>query len=65
VRSYLVNAYRFVGIDLYSRSLYDQAVEVWKKAARLEPDNEEINGFIRRTETEIRKLQELSYEHGE
>jgi len=62
VRSYLVNAYKFVGIDLYSRSLFDEAVKVWKKAAGLDPHNEEINSYIRRTETEIRKLQELSYD---
>lgn len=62
VRSYLVNAYKFVGIDLYSRSFFEKAVEVWKKAAVLDPRNEEISGYIRRTEIEIKKLQELSYD---
>lgn len=62
VRSYLVNAYKFVGVELYSQNRFDEAIAVWKKAARLDPDNTEITGYIKRTEIEMRKLQELSYE---
>jgi tetratricopeptide (TPR) repeat protein len=63
VRSYLVNAYKFVGVDYYSRSLFEEAVSAWEKAAEFDPENEEIQGYIKRTEIEIRKLKELSYEH--
>ncbi len=62
VRTYLVNAYKFVGVDFYTRNEFDQAVTVWKKAIQLDPSNVEIREYIRRTETEIRKMQELSYD---
>lgn len=62
VRAYLVNAYKFVGVELYGKNQLEQAVTAWRKAAALDPDNPEIAGYIRRTETEIMKLKELSYE---
>jgi len=63
VREYLVNAYKYVGVELYSKNQLSEAVAVWNKARRLVPDNREIASYIERTETEMRKLQELSYEH--
>jgi len=63
VREYLVSAYKYVGVELYSKNRLAEAVTVWKKARRLAPENREIASYIERTETEIRKLQELSYEH--
>jgi tetratricopeptide (TPR) repeat protein len=62
VREYLVKAYRFVGVDLYSQNKLNEAVAIWKKAVKLEPGNGEIRDFIDRTETEIRKTEELSYD---
>jgi len=62
VRQYLVRAYKFVGIELYGQNSLQEAIDVWKKAAFLSPGNEEIKDYIKRTENEIRKLEELSYE---
>ncbi|MDF1543583.1 MAG: hypothetical protein P1R58_00615 [bacterium] len=62
VREYLINAYKFVGVELYSRGELEEAVSIWRKAAFLRPDNQEIAEYIKRTENEIRKLKELSYE---
>lgn len=62
VRNYLVNAYKFVGVDLYGQNKLDAAIETWRKAANLDPANPEIIDYINRTEAEITKLQELSYE---
>ena len=62
VRGYLVNAYKFLGVELYTQNRLDEAVEVWRKAAELDPDSNEIAGYIRRTESEIAALEELSYE---
>ncbi len=61
VREYLVNAYKFLGVDLYTQSKLGEAVDVWKKAARLAPDSAEIANYIKRTEHEISKLEEISY----
>ncbi|MFH1314565.1 MAG: hypothetical protein ABIJ00_15265 [Candidatus Eisenbacteria bacterium] len=62
VRTYLVDAYKFLGVELYTKSRLADAVEVWKKAARLDPASSEIAGYIKRTESEIATLEELSYE---
>jgi tetratricopeptide (TPR) repeat protein len=62
VRKYLVNAYKFVGVESYGKNKLQEAVVVWKKAIQLDPDNSEVRNFITRTETEIRKLKELSYD---
>lgn len=62
VREYLVNAYKFVGVELYGQNKLEAAVSVWQKAAQLEPANKEVAGYIRRTQTEIMKLKELSYD---
>ena len=62
VREYLVNAYKFIGVELYGEGKLADAVNIWKKAASLMPDNREIGEYITRTENEIRKLDELSYE---
>ncbi len=63
VREYLVNAYKYVGIELYGQSKLTEAIAVLRKASVLAPDNGEIAGYLERTETELRKLRELSYEH--
>ncbi|MBD3401522.1 hypothetical protein GF420_01400 [candidate division GN15 bacterium] len=62
VREYLVNAYKFVGVERYGKNELRAAIEIWRKAARLAPDNKEIADYIERTENEIRRLEELSYE---
>ena len=63
VRQYLVKAYKYIGVEMYGRNQLRSAVDTWKKAALLDPENAEINDYIKRTENEIRKLEELSYEH--
>jgi tetratricopeptide (TPR) repeat protein len=63
VRSYLIKAYRLSGLELYGENRLADAVTVWRKAVGIDPDNEEIRSYIERTETEISRLQELSYDH--
>ena len=62
VRDYLVKAYKFLGVEFYGKGELRQAVSVWQKASQLVPSNEEIKNYIQRTETELRKLEQLSYE---
>jgi tetratricopeptide (TPR) repeat protein len=62
VRRYLVDAYKFLGVELYTQNRLQDAVEVWKKAAVLDPDSSEIANYIRRTQGEISRLQEISYD---
>ncbi len=62
VREYLVDAYKFQGVERYTQNRLEDAVETWKKAAGLDPDNGEIANYIRRTRGEISRLQEISYD---
>ncbi|MFH1312629.1 MAG: hypothetical protein ABIJ00_05325 [Candidatus Eisenbacteria bacterium] len=62
VREYLVDAYKFLGVELYTQNRLEEAVDVWKKAEKLSPDSSEISGYIRRTEGEMSRMQEISYE---
>ncbi len=62
VRKYLVNAYKYVGVEAYGHNKLQQAIAAWKKAMQLDPQNSEIRNYLTRTETEIQKLKELSYE---
>ena len=60
VREYLVSAYKYIGVELYSQNQLLQAIEIWNKARDLDPDNKEVTEFIKRTKTEVEKLNELS-----
>jgi tetratricopeptide (TPR) repeat protein len=62
VREYLVDGYKFLGVELYTQNRLGAAVDVWKKAAKIAPDSTEIASYIKRTEHEISKLQEMSYD---
>ncbi len=62
VREYLVNAYKFVGVELYGQSRLEEAATTWGKAILLSPGNEEITDYIKRVENEMRMLRKLSYE---
>jgi tetratricopeptide (TPR) repeat protein len=62
-REYLVQAYKFVGVEFYGQGELAGAVAVWEKAIQLAPDNREIAGYLERTRTEIAKLREYSYDN--
>lgn len=61
-RQFLIRAYKFVGAKLYAKKRRDDAVAIWKKAARLDPDDREVQEYIKHTEVEIEKLKKLSYD---
>jgi tetratricopeptide (TPR) repeat protein len=47
------------GVSLYSRGEFEQAVEVWRRATRLNPDHRETRENLERAERVIEKLQQL------
>jgi tetratricopeptide (TPR) repeat protein len=61
VREYLVEAYTFAGANLYAQKRREEALAVWNKVVRLDPNNTEVQGYIKRTKNEINKLKALSY----
>ena len=62
VREYLVRAYKYLGVEHYSNNELPRALAVWRRAAELMPENEEIASYIQRAEAEMTKIRELSYE---
>ena len=59
VRQDLFEAYKFLGIEKYNQNLQEEAIAVWKKAEKLNPGDEEIKNYIKRSKNEIVKLEEL------
>lgn len=62
VREFLVKAYKFLGLELYGQKQRAQAIAVWRKALTLDPDNIDIAEYIKRAETQMKKLEELAHE---
>jgi tetratricopeptide (TPR) repeat protein len=60
VRDYLVNSYKFLGVELYGQNRLPEALDIWRKAAALAPQNAEIAAYVKRTENEIQKLKAMS-----
>ena len=62
VRDYLVNSYKFLGVELYGQNRLPEALDTWRKAATLAPQNGEIAAYVKRTENEIQKLKAMSHD---
>ena len=55
-RKMLLACYRFKGIEYYGLSRYRDAIDAWRKALKIEPENLEIQRFITRCEAEKRAI---------
>jgi len=55
-RSMLFTCYRFVGIEYYGWSRYTDAIDVWRKALKINPQSQEIQSFIKRSESEMKAI---------
>ncbi len=58
-RSMLFTCYRFAGIECYGQSRYHDAIESWRKALTIDPQNQEIKNFITRCESEMKAIARL------
>jgi tetratricopeptide (TPR) repeat protein len=61
VRKYLIDSYKYAGIDLYGKNRLKDAIALWEKAIKLDPNNTEISRYIERAEFEKKRVEELSY----
>ncbi|MFH2036652.1 MAG: tetratricopeptide repeat protein [Candidatus Zixiibacteriota bacterium] len=55
-RDMLFDCYRFIGIKNYGQSRYQDAIDIWRKALLLDPENQEILRYIERCESEKRAI---------
>jgi tetratricopeptide (TPR) repeat protein len=60
VEEYLVKAYQFHGMNLYSRNRYHEALEVWAKILDVDRDNEKALRYIQRTRVELERFEGLT-----
>jgi tetratricopeptide (TPR) repeat protein len=57
---YLIKAYQYWGMELYTRHRYEEALEVWERILRVDGNNEKALRYIRRTREELESLRSLT-----
>jgi tetratricopeptide (TPR) repeat protein len=57
---YLVKAYQYWGMELYTKHRYEEALEVWERILRVDSENEKALRYIRRTKEELERLESLT-----
>ncbi|UCF05481.1 MAG: PorV/PorQ family protein [bacterium] len=60
VADYLIKAYQYYGMELYTSHRYEESLEVWGRILEVDPDNEKALRYIDRTKEELAKLEGLS-----
>jgi tetratricopeptide (TPR) repeat protein len=55
VSKLLTKSYLLIGMRLYSRDDYAAAIEVWKKALAIDPDNIKVKRYLSRTDAEFKR----------
>ncbi len=60
VEDYLVKAYLYWGMELYTKHDYQEALKIWGKVLEVDPDNEKAVRYIRRTREELGRLESVS-----
>lgn len=55
-RAKLVEAYLYQGLDFYSKGSLSAAIRTWRRALEFEPDNEKLQRYIKKAETEIDQI---------
>ncbi len=59
VDTLLLKAYRFVGIACYSENRHEDAISMWQRALRIDPDNQEVLGYVKRARLELSQIGRL------
>ncbi len=60
VKGMLFTCYRFIGIEYYGLSRYEDAIKSWEKALKVYPDNREIRDYISRVKSELKSIAIIS-----
>jgi len=60
VEEYLIKAYQYYGMELYTAHKYEEALDTWQNILRIDPNNEKATRYINRTREELNKLRGFS-----
>lgn len=55
VAKLLTKSYLLIGMGAYSRDDYEAAIDAWKKALAIDPDNVKVKRYLARTDAEFRQ----------
>ena len=56
ISEYLMRAYQYYGMQLYTDHKYEEALRAWQNILRIDPNNEKALRYINRTREELDKL---------
>jgi len=56
VTEYLIRAYQYYGMQLYTAHRYEEALRAWQNILRIDPSNDKALRYIERTREELSKL---------
>ncbi len=57
---YLIKAYQYWGMELYTQHKYDEALEIWQRILKVDSNNEKALRYIQRTQEELGQLRSLT-----
>ncbi len=60
VGEYLIKAYQYRGMELYTAHEYEEALNLWRRILEIDPQNEKAIRYIKRTEEEMSRLQRMT-----
>jgi len=59
VKEYLKREYLMRGMEFFADGRLNEAVAVWEKAHRVDPDDERVNGYLTRAREQISRTREI------
>jgi len=60
VEEFLIKAYQYWGMELYTRHDYNEALKVWSRIIEVDPGNEKAIRYIKRTREEMSRLERVA-----
>ena len=60
IEDYLVKAYQYWGMEMYTKHNYQEALDIWARILKVDPDNEKAIRYIRKTREELSGLENAS-----
>jgi tetratricopeptide (TPR) repeat protein len=57
VDQYLLRVYRVVGLENYTEGRLQDAIDIWNKAIRLEPDNTQVRRYLEQANAKLQRAQ--------
>jgi tetratricopeptide (TPR) repeat protein len=57
VDQYLLRVYRVVGLENYTEGRLQEAIDIWNRAIRLEPENPQVRRYLEQANAKLQRVQ--------